>query len=378
MKILLSFLLLILFVSNTKSQEAQLPKKLFEKREIIDCEMLSLNAADLIGYYYNNNKIDSIKPIINHLRNTCGSTEWSLRIEIVNAILNNEDTNDLISSFLLNEYHNVFRYRINNSKNDNYGYFFERNKDYWGFVPFRHPIDIATLGISTRLLNRENLTIDERLICLLFSEDFDAFDSQAYKKSNGESIVTSHLRSYDREWKNSWMAIHFYTGVYSPFGNKYVFNNSPLFGFTFSTPLVWKTVVELGFKFRFNINDKDFDYFALGEMHTVNSDVSIFFGGLIGYKIYESKQLVLMPKFGVGLESVDTGISEKNDKGDDTKYHDVETIHLSLGMSALTPIFRKQHLGCELSYHYTPYQLVENLHTKLNHSSVSFQVFLRF
>ena len=366
MKILFCFLLLFLFISSTKSQENQLPKKLFEKREIIDCEMLSLNAADLIAYYYDSNKIDSIKPIINHLRNTCGSTEWSLRIQIVNAILSNEEVNDLISNYLLNNYHNVFRYRALNSKNDNFGYYFQNNKDYWGFVPFRHPIDIATLGISTRLLNRDNLTIDERLICMLFSEEFDAFDSEAYKKSNGESIITTHLRSFDREWKNSWLAYNFYTGIYSPLGKNNVFSHSPLFGFTFSTPLVWKTVVELGVKFRININDKDFDYFALGEMHNVNSDVSIFFGGLIGYKIYESKQLVLIPKFGVGLESVDTGISEKNDKGDDTKYHNVETIHLSLGMSALTPIFRKQHLGFELSYHYTPYQLVENLHTKFN------------
>jgi hypothetical protein len=151
-----------------------------------------------------------------------------------------------------------------------------------------------------------------------------------------------------------------------------------MFGLTFSSPLSNKLIVELGIKFRININDGSFNYYALGDTNHVNSDVSIFFGGLIGYKIYECKKFILIPKFGVGLESVSTGISEKMNNSQDKTYHDIETIHFSFGLSAMTPVFRKSYIGIGINYHYCPYQFDTNLYTKFDNNLISTEIFWRF
>ena len=50
---------------------------------------------------------------------------------------------------------------------------------------------------------------------------------------------------------------------------------------------------------------------------------------LVGYKIYESEKLIVVPKFGVGLESVSTGLSKQKKNTQDKTYYDIETLHLS-------------------------------------------------
>ncbi len=137
-------------------------------------------------------------------------------------------------------------------------------------------------------------------------------------------------------------------------------------------------MVELGVKFRINVNDKSFDYYALEDTNKVNSDVTIFFGGLVSYKVYESERLTLLPKAGIGLESVDTGLTEKSDDSDDVESFNVNTIHLSFGLAAMTPILRKSYLGLGVNYHFCPYGLDKNLQTNFENNLMSAELFWRF
>jgi len=90
------------------------------------------------------------------------------------------------------------------------------------------------------------------------------------------------------------------------------------------------------------------------------------------------KKMILISKLGVGLESVSTGISENKNNSQDKTFHDIETINLSLGLSAITPVFKKSYIGIGINYHYCPYHLDKNLLTKFDNNLISTEIFWRF
>ena len=123
-------------------------------------------------------------------------------------------------------------------------------------------------------------------------------------------------------------------------------------------------------KFRLNINDKSFNYYALGDTNIVNSDVSMFFGALIGYKIFENKNLSIIPKFGVAFETIGLNLPD-NVENPDKKTFDIGTMQLSIGLTAMRPIFKRNYIGLGINYHYSPYHLDKNLVTKFDNNLLS-------
>jgi hypothetical protein len=297
---------------------------------------------------------------------------------IFKNIKDNKPIDSAIQVYLKNNFHRELKYRIENAKRINFGYIYSGSKAYFDFVPLRHPIDSIIAEESLNLLKTNTLKPDEKLLCIMFSGDIEGFDKEIKKTEYDKSYTKQYLTKKYRERSNQIIAYTFYSGMFMPIGRHNIFSYSPIAGLTFSTPLNYKLMVELGIKFRFNINDGSFNYFALGDTNFVNSDLSIFFGGTIGYKIYESEKLILIPKVGIGLESVDTGLSEPINNSQETKEFDIETLHLSFGLSAMTPVLRRSYLGVGLNYHYCPYQWDKNLLNKFENNLLSAEVFWRF
>jgi hypothetical protein len=349
-----------------------------KSEEIPDCEVLTLNVVNQLSEKLELNQLDSFDIIINDWINSCSISECTQRLIIIKNILDKEESKGSIRTYFENEFHLVLKYRIEDSKKINYGYIYSGYKAYYGYVPLRHSIDSIVQRISINLLKGDHLSPDEKLICIMFSGDTEKFEKEIKSHEYNESYIKQYLLRNFRDNNNSWLAYTIYTGVYRPISSNDIFTYSPMFGLTFSSPLRNKLIVELGIKFRLNVNDKSFDYYALGVTNNVNSDVSIFFGGLVSYKLYEREKLILLPKVGVGLETVDTGLSEEKDNSEDKKYLDIETIHLSFGISAMTPVFRKSYLGLGLNYHFCPYGLDENLLTDFDNNLISAELFWRF
>jgi len=347
-------------------------------KQVTDCEVLTLNVVNQLSDKLESNQLDSFDIIIADWINSCSISECTQRLIILKKILDNEESINSIKKYFENELHLVLKYRIEDSKKINHGYIYSASKAYYGYVPLNHPIDSIVEIISIDLLKSTRLTPDEKLICIMFSGDTEKFEREIKSHEYNESFIKKYLLKNYRDNNNSWLAYTIYTGVYRPISSNDIFTYSPMFGLTFSSPMRNKLIVELGIKLRLNISDRSFDYYALGDTNNVNSDVSIFFGGLVSYKLYESEKLILLPKLGIGLESVDTGLSEKKGNSDDKEYHDIETIHLSLGLSAMTPIFRKSYLGLGINYHFCPYGLDDNLHTDFDNNLISAELFWRF
>lgn len=346
--------------------------------ELPDCERMTILTINQLSEDFEDNKLDSLEIIGNDWIKLCGISEFTQRLIVLKNIIDKEPVITSVQTYFENHFQYVLRNRIADSKRINYGYLYSDNKAYYGYVPLRHKIDSLLMEEATNLLRTDSLIPDEKLICILFSGDIEGFDTEIKKSEYNDSYIKQFLNDKYRTYSNHWMGFAVYTGFFKPISSKDVFSYSPVIGFTLSSPLRNKLVVELGFKIRININDDHFNYYAMGDTNYVNSETTLFLGALVGYKIYESKKLILMPKFGIGLESVSTGLSEAKKNSEDKTYHNSETIHLSLGLSAMTPVFRKSYIGIGINYHYCPYQTDKKLLTKFDNNLISTELFYRF
>jgi len=246
--------------------------------EIIDCELLTLKTISKLTGDFKQNQLDSFDFIINDWIKQCGVSECTQRLIIIKNIKDKKPSDVSIKTYFENNFQRVLRNRIEDSKRINFGYIYSDSKAYFGFVPLRHQMDSIVVEESIKLLKTSTLNPDERLICIMFSGDIEGFDKEIKKHEYNQGYIKQYLLKNYRENNNRWLAYTIYSGFFRPISTNDNFSNSPMFGLTFSSPLSNKIIVELGIKFRININDGSFNYYALGDTNHVNSDVSIFFG----------------------------------------------------------------------------------------------------
>jgi hypothetical protein len=351
---------------------------LYSPRVIYDCESVSWNAADLIIKRFNPSQLNSINDIIKEWMSTCGDSEVAYRMIILESLVRGELAMDQLRQYFEKDLHYVLKNRIQDSNQGDFGYVYTSHKEYYGFIPLRHSIDSLTEATAKQLLQAGNLSREEELVCKLFSWNVDAFTQALEDNQYNETFIKSTLKKRVRDYAKNSPAFILYTGIYNSIGTEHVFSQRPTFGLQLSSPLSNPFIVECGFKFRINQNDQSFQFYALGDTNIVNSDMSLFLGITIGYKLLERDKFLIVPKVGAGLESVSTGISKQKKNSDETTYYDVETVHLTTSMAIMTPMFKTRYIGLEAAYHYCPYGLEENLYTKFNNHSYSLELFFRF
>ncbi len=377
MRLTLLLVFIILF-KLTQSQISPLQKKLKAEREIINCETVAFNAADLIYEQWSIANFDSCDLITNEWIALCGSGEFIRRMVIIEHILQNKEVTDSIQSYISKEFYLKFRWRSMDSKRADFGNYYTKNEGYFDFVPLRHPLDSLLFKSASDILRSDTLSDDERLICTLFSGDTERFESAVLKKEYKNSHIGSYARKKLSNDRQRWLMFNIYTGVFHPIGKEQIFSFSPTIGLSVTSPMMYKLIGELGFKIRINLNDNEFKYYALGDTNLVNSGTSIFLGGFLGYTLFSNDKITIIPKIGIGLEDVDTGLSRDKDNSDQTEYFNLKTIHLSGGITAMVPVRIANFIGLGLSYHYCPYQWDKNLYTKISNHQISAELFYRF
>ncbi len=343
-----------------------------------DCEWIT---ADAIGQLVNSLSANNLAYFDSELDGwikQCGVSECSQRLVILRDMLENRDSRKSIEDYFRQGFQEVFRDRVERSQEVDYGYVYTRNKGYFGYVPLNHPIDSIVLQKSEDLLKDSRLTPDERLVCTMFTGDFKAFSEKMNQREYSKGFIPGYVKQDTREDANGRAAITLYSGIYRPIGTRRIFATSPMIGVSLSSPLKNKLVGEMGIRFRFNFGDKDFDYYAKGAVNTVNSDMSFNLSLTLGYKLLESKSIIVMPKVGIGLEIVDTGLYDRNDDPNQDETYNVTTMNLSAGVTTLIPVMKNKYIGVGVNYHYCPYQWDHNLHTKFDTSAFSTEVSWRF
>jgi len=339
------------------------------------CQTASIKYADTLSQDIINEKFQSFNYTIDKWVEVCGITEIGLRSQILKAIINKEFTKDLIKTYYKGNYYTIFKNRIQNAKEQSYTNLY--NKDYYGYVPLGHQIDSVTLKKSLHLLKNNSLSIDEKLICLLFSDNNIGYNTELNKTKKNKSIIKKKEgKEKENINKSRWHGgISIYSGMYSPIGEKLVFNNTLSIGVGIGLSFHNKLFIEYALRGRINKNDKDFDYLVQDTLNTVNSKSTMYSSIFVGYPIFDNGKLIIYPKIGLGNESVKTGIVKKNKDKDDMHYN-VGTSHYSAGVSIMTQI-KNNLIGIELNYHYVPYGKDENLKTIFNNNAFSMELFIR-
>ncbi len=369
--ILTIIILTIFFNSNSQSLDSIKPT--------IKSELKTITIINNFVENYAISGFDTFDSLTKNLITTRGAIENIQRLIIIHKILKGKPSEKSINDYFTSDYHYKFISRIEDSRKIDFGYQYSSYKSYYDYIPLRHSIDSITIKEAQKLLKTDNITIDERIVCTLFSGDIKTYDKIIKKTSSKKSNLVKQLDSRRRKSRNRWIGFTIYSGAFKPIGSKKVFGTSPFWGFTISSPIAYKLIVELGIKYRLNLWDNHFDFYALDKTNNADSNSSAFLGVLIGYKIYESKNIIVLPKFGIGAETVDTGISDnENNDNSNRSYYNVETIHFSLGLTVMTPIFKTSHLGFGINYHYCPYSLEKDLYTTFNENLLSAEVFWRF
>lgn len=377
---LLKALIIILFVSvsiNVFGQNDPVARSIIERRRPLNCSEQAQQLALKISDYFYANEIDSIGVVMSSHTIKCGSTEWLRRVEVLTSIIRREKSDSLILNYFIDGHDNRLRTRIEMANYEDFGLLYDRRTEYFGYLPLRSELDSIISNISNNLLNDTDLTADERLVLLLFGGNLEQFDLEMKKKSK-----SSGIREYEtaqiRKRKDNIPTTVLYSGIITPIGNKKIFSTSPMLGLGLSSPLNRNFVFDVVLNLTINTNNKHFNYIAMGDTNRVKSDVTVMFGAAAGLKLIEKKNLTIFAKFGAGLVNVDTGLSETKPGKDETKYYSVSAFHGSGSLSALVPVFRKNYLGLELSWHYCPYQMDKKLLTRFDNHSVSTQLFFRF
>jgi len=369
MKIKLITILLLIFNASFGQNNTILD-------ENSDCIITTRNSVNIINELFKSNQLDSFDIIMDNWVKICGISECSQRLIILNKIITKKPTEESIKVYFENEFQYNYEERLYTAKSNAYNIIYSYQKQHFGNIPLRHIIDSTTIYIAKKLLTSNNLTLDEKYICIFFSDGTKEYRQEIKKKEFNNNFVKQYLLEKDRNSANSEISINIYAGICRPINPNDVFGYNPTFGLTFGTPFENKLRFEMAMKLRLNINDKTFEYYALNDTINVNSKNSGFLGALIGFKIIENKNLSLIPKFGIALETIEFDLPD-NVQNPDNKIFNIGTLQLSIGLTAMTPIFRRNYIGLGISYHYSPYQLDKNLVTKIDNNVLSTELIFR-
>ena len=382
MKLLFTFLFFISTITLFSQDDELLKLILRGKNDIRDCEFMVPDIMNKIAEKFKTNETIGVDSLVNILETYCGKSESVLRVHILNAILNKKSCEEDIKTYFKQNFQDVFENRMRDSKSHLFDTLYNDNIIYYGYLPLRHPIDSVITNKSKELLQTGTLLGDEKLICILFANGNTSFNKEIRKYANKEAETRNLSREKQREEGRDHISAIISSGIYGPVGGmNRIFGYNPTIRGFITTPLKHKVIGDVGFGIKFNIDDEDFLFYAHNNINTVNSKATLFLDAYVGYKIYDNKKLILIPKLGIGFDSTGTGqkewtINEENEEV--IKYLNLETFNFSAGLSAMIPIFAKNYIGLSLSYHYTPYNINKKLHTEFNNNAMNLELFFRF
>lgn len=353
-----------------------------------NCEQVTKAALDKLVPMLSKNNYSDMEAVLATIESVCAQNEFTQRLRILTAILQQRASHDLIAAYYQRNYHETLVMRWDYSIEEKHEHIYQNNKLDFDHVPLRHPIDSLIKQKAEALLQSSNfkLNSEERIITLLFADQIDAFyrdydTEKAPAPSTYREAPTYYRKDKDRS------AFTLYAGVEMPLtGSDPVFKTNPVLGFMFSSKLSSALLYELGVKVRINSNDKYFDYMLYSDMVEVNSSASYSFGGSLGYKVYDNDDFIIYPKLGLYWESTATGLSESTfvdswaadqDYGS-IKYNNVNTMRSSIALAAMRHLGGKKYIGLEAAYHYIPYKWDNNLLSNIQPNYGSLQLFFRF
>lgn len=334
------------------------------------------------------NDFQNFDDIIQAYQKNCGVNELSLRLQIIRNLIEKKSTVSLLSQYEENGFAQHLALRFKETSHADYQKIYNNNPEKFNYVPLRHPLDQLIQIKSDALLQSDDFPLREEEESILF---LFAGDTQFYEQLQKEK--TKKLKQKIQEETHA--SLHrfsgvVYLGMIGPLGaTNPVFKLNPTFGLQLMSPVQNHFFYELGAKIQINSGSKTFVYQLDESLESINSDLSFYLGGDVGFIAWQKKRFLLVPKIGIGFKSVSTGLSESTyvqsvwydeyeDDGSGMVYHNVNTMDLSFSLAGMHHLHKKKYIGLQASYHLIPYNWDNNLRTDIYSHYGSLDLIFRF
>jgi len=123
------------------------------------------------------NDFTAIETKLNTWEALCGLHEIIARARIVNNIIARKESHILIQRYFDKQFPYAIESRFDDASRRNYASLYQSNPAHYQYTPLRHALD-SVLQVKTNALLASNLYLlseKEELICLLFSDQMEAF-----------------------------------------------------------------------------------------------------------------------------------------------------------------------------------------------------------
>lgn len=321
--------------------------------ETPDCDSITYNSTNLIMYFYDVQDYDSVEIVLNNWQQTCGVSEPILRTRILFAILENNFSEALYDSTIMDYVLNyLFRMDTANIV------FYDDYRGYFGFVPIRGNYDYFTQSIADSLLQRVFYNSME----LFFSELYANVITDPVKEIQQDTIYNkSVFRSYyyQRVDKYRYKAdynLNFHTGIWIPFGNASLLGNHALLGCQLGIHKQ-KMTYNLTFAFKFLSSKNEYTILRDGNIEKTNT----FFGSYIGADVerelfrYKKNEFNLLAGIGYdGFQSVLVNTEDNNSNND--VGHTINSINTNFGLGYRHYMEGKRYIGLQGRYNFVNYK----------------------
>lgn len=368
---------LILFLSSTFLY-SQVDSTSTFYQDSIRCISVTQLVEDSLVSQFSNQQFTHFFPIIDYWIDSCGYYEPTLRSIIMEELILRNPIDVAISDYFEAGYFDVLKNRKVDAQEFNYYDFFLDNVQYYGYLPLNSKLDSVIQQRALEWKDSTGLLPDEHLICSLFSDDYYTFENKAIKKEYKNSYIGKYIRKLYREDRDKYIGLEISTGVFGSYGLNQTLGISQILGIAFTGPLSEKLTGDFHVRFRFSYNPKAFNFFAMDQLQSVKSHTVVNLGANVGYRILDlpiaSKKVIIIPKVGLGVDLINTGLYEQIGEEEYNYYYPI-TLHVKMGISAMVPFFQTSYFGLGFYYHYIPYHWDKRLRSKMDENYLSGEIF---
>jgi len=348
----IKILLLLFMFGKFVFSQTDLDKLITEKAP--NCEDIAFNCTQLIEKYYNLNKYDSAKVILDYWEKKCGLSEPILRTKILFSIKDNEfqeaiyDTT--IFDYLLN-YKDRLETRQPMETYINY-------KIYFSFVPIKGAFDNFTIMLAKDLLKQQKDNSIEYLFCRFYSGEpvFLYNEIQKKEKYNNTKLKEYYYRLVNKYINLPEFHLSLFSGIWMPFDNAKLLGNHPLIGLEMGAK-TRKTNYNLSGYLKFLQSANEYKIIFNDSIITSN----YFFGGYVGFDIERELYKIKSNEFnfsaGIGYDGFSAVKTNTNDECiENDKGKSINSLNLNVGLGYRYNLKNNTYLGFRAKYNFVNYK----------------------
>ncbi len=317
----------LVLVSGAQAQrdEDDSMGELLSEKKYYRCVDYNYNATLLIPRLHREGKVDSIYMILDYIDRECESTPRTRRTRLLLKIEENEFTEDLYDSTVLND---IIYYKRTMAWIDLHGY-----EDTWysdNDADAEPAFEEFFLDLAKGMYDKYPPGTLEHLWSGFYKGDFSYFfrdlKTAAYAGTDLQNYYLSFLRNLEDNYKNRGTHYAGLAGFWRPLGANRILGDKPELGGIYGQ--MWgRWQWDLAVAFRFMNAEEEYVYREEGILDTTDYFFGMYAGVDIGYDLYTSGNHRFEVVGGVAYDGFQVRASES-----DYDSHNISSLNLNFGV----------------------------------------------